>query len=373
MPTRTGRLPGHAPIWIAIAVLYVVWGSTYLGIAIAVQTIPPFLMAAARFLLAGVVLLTWCWIREGRAFQWPTMREWRDSAIIGSLLLGGGMGMVAFGEQSVPSGIAALMVAMMPVWVAILGRIFLGIRLPRLAIAGIVIGFVGVLILIGPTLSGDANGFDAIGLAALVVSPIAWSSGSLFSAQRATLPRQPLVATGAQMVLGAATLALMAALAGEFGAFDPGAISVDSMIAFGYLTIAGSLVAFTAYGYLLRVAPLPLVSTYAYVNPVVAVILGALVLHEPIAPATAVAGVIIVVAVALLVTARGRMRSARADDPSTEYDTEPGRDPGDQRQHQPERPGPGIAVDEPAIGQMPQPERHGPQQPDGYESDHETS
>ena len=316
MPSRNRRLPGHAPIWIAIVILYVVWGSTYLGIAIAVQTIPPFLMAAARFFLAGSVLLIWSLLREGRGFRWPTLREWRDSAIIGSLLLGGGMGMVAYGEQSVPSGIAALMVAMMPVWVAVLGRIFLGIRLPRLAVVGIVIGFAGVLILIGPTLSGDADGFDALGLAALVVSPIAWSSGSLFSAQRADLPRQPLVATGAQMVLGGVTLALMAVLAGEFGRLDPGAISVDSIIAFGYLTIAGSLVAFTAYGYLLRVAPLPLVSTYAYVNPVVAVILGAVILHEPIAPATALAGAIIVVAVALLVTARGRIRSARPAEPA---------------------------------------------------------
>ncbi len=331
MPNRTRRLPGHAPIWIAIVILYVVWGSTYLGIAIAVQTIPPFLMAAARFFLAGSVLLIWSLIREGRGFRWPTLREWRDSAIIGSLLLGGGMGMVAYGEQSVPSGIAALMVAMMPVWVAVLGRIFLGIRLPRLAVVGIVIGFAGVLILIGPTLSGDADGFDALGLAALVVSPIAWSSGSLFSAQRAELPRQPLVATGAQMVLGGVTLALMAVLAGEFGRLDPGAISVDSIIAFGYLTIAGSLVAFTAYGYLLRVAPLPLVSTYAYVNPVVAVILGAVILHEPIAPATAVAGAIIVVAVALLVTARGRIPSARPADPSPEHDPEPERNAGQQR------------------------------------------
>ncbi len=331
-------------------------------------------MAAARFFLAGLVLLAWSLVREGRAFRWPTRREWRDSAIVGSLLLGGGMGMVAFGEQTVPSGIAALLIAMMPLWVAVLGRIFLGIRLPRLAVVGIVIGFVGVA---DPRSDRRCRAMrmrsTPSGWRRSSYRPIAWSSGSLFSAHRASLPRQPLVATGAQMVLGGVTLALMAGVAGEFGALDLGAVSIDSMIAFGYLTIAGSLVAFTAYGYLLRVAPLPLVSTYAYVNPVVAVILGALVLHEPIAPATALAGVIIVVAVALLVTARGRIRSARPAEPAPGYDTDPKRDPGHQRQHQAEQPGPGIAVDEPAVGQMPQPERHGAQQRDRHQADQEAS
>ena len=155
MPTDPASgAPGRPPIWIGLLILYVVWGSTYLGIAIAVETIPPFLMAAIRFLIAGIVLLTWSVARDGRSFVLPTSREWRDSAIVGALLLGGGMGMVAFGEQTVPSGITALLIAMMPVWVAILGRIFLGERLPRLALVGIVVGFVGVAILIGPSAMG---------------------------------------------------------------------------------------------------------------------------------------------------------------------------------------------------------------------------
>ena len=123
-------------VWIALLTLYFVWGSTYLGIAIAVETLPPFVMASIRFFTAGLILLIWSVAREGRAFEAPTRREWRDSAIVGALLLGGGMGMVAFGEQTVPSGITALLVAMMPVWVAILGRIFFGEHLPRLAVAG---------------------------------------------------------------------------------------------------------------------------------------------------------------------------------------------------------------------------------------------
>ncbi len=293
-------------------ILYVVWGSTYLGIAIAVETIPPFLMAATRFLIAGIVLLTWSGARDGRSFVLPTSREWRDSAVVGALLLGGGMGMVAFGEQTVPSGIAALLIAMMPVWIAILGRIFLGERLPRLAGVGIVVGFIGVAILIGPSAIGGGGTFDRLGLAALIISPIAWSSGSLFAAHRAMLPKRPLVATGVQMICGGLVLTLMGLVSGEFASLRLDEISTRSIVAIVYLTLVGSLVAFTAYGWLLRVAPLPLIATYAYVNPVVAVILGAIVLHEPIDPRTLAAGAVIVFAVVLIVTARGRMRAPRS-------------------------------------------------------------
>ena len=304
-PPTTDR----GPIWLGLAVLYVVWGSTYLGIAVAVETIPPFLMAALRFMLAGTVLTGWTLAR--RSFVLPTRREWRDTLIVGALLLGGGMGMVAWGEQTIPSGIAALLIAMMPVWVAILGRIFLGQRLPRLAVVGIVVGFIGVAILVGPTAAGATGSLDPAGLVALIISPLAWASGSLYASHRATLPRQPLVATGAQMLAGGLVLTLMAGATGEFGRFSISAVSGPSLAAFLYLVVIGSLLAFTAYGWLLRVAPLPLIATYAYVNPVVAVILGAIVLSEPIEPRTLVAGAVIVGAVALIVTARGRMAAPR--------------------------------------------------------------
>ena len=312
MPTSTKPAPKVAPIWVGLLILYVVWGSTYLGIAIAVDTIPPFLMAASRFLIAGAVLLAWSIARAGRTFRYPTLREWRDSSIVGALLLGGGMGMVAFGEQTVPSGITALFIAMMPVWVAVLGGIFLRERLPRLAVAGILLGFGGVAILIGPSALGGAGALEPLGLAAILVSPIAWSAGSLFASHRATLPGQPLVATGAQMVTGGLVLVAMSLASGELQGFRVQAISTDSWLAMVYLTIIGSLLAFTAYGWLLRVAPLPLIATYAYVNPVVAVILGALILSESIEPRTLVAGAVIVGAVALIVTARGRMQPPRA-------------------------------------------------------------
>ena len=200
---------------------------------------------------------------------------------------------------------------MMPIWVAVLGRIFLGERVPRLASVGIVVGFLGVAILVAPSLSGGVGALDPIGLAAVLISPIAWASGSLFASHRAVLPKRPLVATGVQIVIGGFVLFGMSGLSGEFGRFDPAAVSLDSVIAVAYLLVLGSLVAFTVYGWLMRVAPLPLIATYAFVNPVVAVILGALVLGETIDLRTAVAGAVIVFAVAVIVTARSRMPAPR--------------------------------------------------------------
>lgn len=311
-PASPAAAPRRSPIWVGLLILYLVWGSTYLGIAIAVDTVPPFLMAGTRFLTAGLVLLAWSIAREGRSFRLPSPREWRDSAVVGALLLGGGMGMVAFGERTVPSGITALFIALMPVWVAVLGRVFLGERLPRLAVFGIVLGFVGVAILIGPSAFGGAGALEPLGLAAILVSPIAWSGGSLFASHRARLPARPLVATGAQMTMGALILLAMSLASGELNGFRVEAVSGNSLLAMVYLTVIGSLVAFTAYGWLLRVAPLPLIATYAYVNPIVAVILGALVLREPIEPRTLVAGAVIIVSVAITVTARGRMAAPRS-------------------------------------------------------------
>jgi drug/metabolite transporter (DMT)-like permease len=305
-PTPTPKR--GAPIWLGMLVLYVAWGSTYLGIAVAVDTIPPFLMAAARFLLAGAILLAWSIAREGRSFVAPSRREWRDSAIVGALLLGGGNGLVAYGELTVPSGIAALLVALVPVWVAILGGIFLGDRLPRQAVIGIAIGFAGVAILVGPSALGGGGALDPLGLAACLLAPIAWAAGSLFASRRAALPGRPLVATGLQMLLGGLVLTLMATATGEVASFDATAVTRDSLIAFAYLIVIGSLLAFTVFGWMLRVAPLPLVTTYAYVNPVVAVILGWLVLGETIDARTVLAGAVIVFAVALIVSARGRMK-----------------------------------------------------------------
>ncbi|HEU4920267.1 MAG TPA: EamA family transporter, partial [Candidatus Limnocylindrales bacterium] len=245
MPTARARPPATL-IWAGMVTLYLVWGSTYLAISVAVETIPSFLMAGSRFALAGLVMFAAAMVLRRGSFAWPSRREWRDSFIVGGLLMGGGMGMVALGEETVPSGIAALIIALMPLWVALLGRIFFGERLPVAAVAGIAIGLAGVGILVGPS-NDPAESFNPGGILALLVSPISWSTGSLFSAHRARLPRDPLVATAAQMLTGSLVLAAMAAVRGEYATFRIEAVAPESLLGFAYLAVVGSLIAFTAY------------------------------------------------------------------------------------------------------------------------------
>jgi drug/metabolite transporter (DMT)-like permease len=293
-------------VWTAILILYVVWGSTYLGIRVAVETIPPFVLAASRFILAGSIMLVAVAVIRRGTLSMPTRRQWRDALIVGTCLMGGGMGAVAWGEQTVPSGITGVLIAMMPVWVAVFGRVFYGERLPRVAIVGIVTGMAGVVLLVGQSIAVDRS-LDPAGVAALIVSPMAWAAGSLFAAHRADLPKDPFVTTGMQMLTGGIVLAGLSIVTGELAAFDPAAVSSSSMVAFVYLTVVGSLVAFTAYAWVLRHAPLPLIATYAFVNPVIAVFLGSLILDEPITPSQLVAGGVIVAGVALIILGRSRM------------------------------------------------------------------
>ncbi|HEX5824668.1 MAG TPA: EamA family transporter [Candidatus Limnocylindrales bacterium] len=311
MPTRRGATTASPVlVWTAILILYLVWGSTYLGIRIAVGSIPPFAMAAGRFAFAGIVLITAVVVLRRGSVPRPSLREWRDSFIVGAFLMGGGMGAVAWGEQTVPSGIAALLIAMMPVWVAVFGRIFLGERLPRAAAIGIATGMVGVVILVGPSVAIDRS-LDPAGIVALIISPMSWAAGSLFSAHRARLPKDPFVTTGMQMVAGSTILAAASLVSGELTGFRIESITTDSLLAVVYLTAFGSLVAFTAYAWVLRHAPLPLIATYAFVNPVVAVFLGWLILQEQVTLRQVIAGAVIVAGVALIVAARSRMTRAR--------------------------------------------------------------
>jgi drug/metabolite transporter (DMT)-like permease len=303
MPTR--HYVTGPRLWLALGTVYVVWGSTYLGIAVAIQSLPPFLMLALRFLIAGGVLVGWELLRNGRSVL-PTWRQLRDSAIVGALLLGIGNGFVGLGEaRSVPSGIAAILVAMMPLWLAVFAWLYFRERLPRMAVLGVIVGLVGVALLVWP-FGGGSAAFDALGIAVLLIAPIGWTHGSLFSAHRADLPRRPLMASGVQMLAGAVSLALEGALTGELGRVHPEAVTLPSILALVYLITIGSMVGFNAYAWLLRHAPLPLVGTYAYVNPVVAVALGALFLSESITTRTLVAAAVIVAAVAMIVTARSR-------------------------------------------------------------------
>jgi drug/metabolite transporter (DMT)-like permease len=303
-----------SPVRIAVALvtLYIVWGSTYLAIRVAVETIPPLTQSAVRFLIAGALLYA-ATIRSGDAAgDRPGRREWRDAAIIGGLLLAGGNGLLAIGEQTVPSGIAALIIATLPLWVAILGRIFFGVHLTRTIVAGTVIGFAGVVVLVWPT--GGSGGLDPFGVAVVLLSPVFWATGSLFS-RTAHVPRRPLVGTAMQMLAGSAVLFVLAVATGDLFQVRLAEITTASLAAVGYLILVGSLVGYTAYIWLLRVAPISLVSTYAFVNPVIAVLLGALVLAEPLEPRTLAAGAIIVLAVAVIVRARaGESRRAVPDD-----------------------------------------------------------
>jgi drug/metabolite transporter (DMT)-like permease len=313
VPAVAKRGPSALALWANLGIVYVIWGSTYFGIAIAIKTIPPFLMASGRFALAGLILIAWDLLRHPEARRLPTRRQVLDSIIVGGLLLGIGNGFVVFGEKTVPSGIAAILIGMMPLWFALLGWLYLRQKLPRLVVFAVALGFVGVALLIWP--SGDgANHFDALGIFILFLAPLGWAHGSIYSVQRAKLPHSQLTASGFQMLAGAAVTGVESLIAGEPAQFNPAAVSPESLIAVVYLILFGSMLAFTAYAWLLRNAPLSLVGTYAYVNPVVAVALGTVFLHEAISARTIFASAVILVAVAIIVTARGRLAGMAASD-----------------------------------------------------------
>ena len=292
-------------VWAGLLVIYLVWGSTYLGMKVAIGTIPPFVMGFIRFVPAGILLVGLVALHDRSAIRRPSRRGLADSAIVGSCLLLGGTGLVAWGEQTIPTGIAALMIGLVPMWLAIFGRVLFGDRVPVMAAVGIAVGILGVAILAWPV--GGVDNLDPAGLMALMVSPVFWSLGSLYAAKRAVLPVPALFATGIEMIAGGLAFLVAAVLTGQIVGFDISAVSAQSWAGIVYLVVVGSLVGFTTYSWLLTVAPLSRISTYAYVNPVVAVILGSIILGETLTPRTVVAAVVITVAVMLIVTAKGRV------------------------------------------------------------------
>ena len=280
-------------VWVALTVLYLIWGSTYLGIEVAMRTLPPLLMLSLRFLVAGAVL----WLLVGRG-QRPTLRHWRAAAVIGAALLLFGNGGVALAQETIDTGTVALIVGSVPLWLALLDRVFLGQRLAPAAVAGLVVGFGGVAFL-----AGGVGGGSLGGAALVLVASLAWAAGSLY-ARRAAAPRRPLTGAALQMLAGGVLLGLAGLARGEAGQVDPGAVSGESVAALVYLIAFGSLVGFSAYVWLLRNAPTSLVGTYAYVNPIVAVALGTLVLGEPLDARVLLGGGAILAAVILIVSAR---------------------------------------------------------------------
>jgi len=292
-------------VWAALVTVYVLWGSTYLGILFAIRTFPPFLMLAARFGIAGALLFAWSIRRGDRAGDRPGWRQWRAAAVVGGALLLAGNGSVAWSEQRLTSGVASLIVATVPLWIAIFDRVATGARLTRTAVLGLAIGLVGASVLADPFGAGHV---DALGALVLLLGSMSWAAGSLY-ARRAALPSRPLVGASMEMLVAGAGFALVGVAAGEPSAAHH--ISGGSLAALAYLIVFGSLVGFTAYVWLLRQAPTSLVSTYAYVNPAVAVFLGWAVVNEPIGPRVIVAGAMILVAVALIIGARPRLPRRR--------------------------------------------------------------
>jgi drug/metabolite transporter (DMT)-like permease len=283
-------------IWAALATIYVVWGSTFLAIAVAVRDLPPFLSMALRHLVAGALLFAWVWYRRGGHLQLGR-REWGAAFIFGGALFLVGHGGLAWAQQDVPSGVAALLVGTIPLWFAILARVAFGERLGRRALVGLVLGFAGLALLVDP--SGE-EGAKPIGVLVIAFSAFAWAAGSLWS-RRLPLPQDTLLAAAMGMLAGGALLAVVSGLGGEL---DDARFTADALGAIGYMVVVGSLIGFSAYVWLLKVAPASTVSTYAYVNPVIAVILGWAFNDEVITGRTLLAGAAIVVGVALMVSRR---------------------------------------------------------------------
>jgi drug/metabolite transporter (DMT)-like permease len=295
-------------VWLALGTIYVVWGSTFLAIAVVVRDVPPFLSMAIRHLVAGALVFAWVMARR-RDHEPLGWRQWRAAFVFGGALFLLGHGLLAWAQQDVPSGISALLVGTIPLWFAILARIFLDERLGTRALVGLVLGFVGLFLLVDP--SGE-QGAEPIGALAIVVGAFAWSAGSLWS-QRSALPKDTLLAAAMGMLGGGTLLAIVSGLRGEW---NDATFSTDALLAIGYMVVVGSFIGFSAYVWLLKTVPASTVSTYAYVNPVIAVFLGWMFNDEVITARTVVAGLAIVVGVALMVSRSREKEPAPSREPS---------------------------------------------------------
>lgn len=306
-PPKGGSASGLT-IWSALIAVYIVWGSTYLAIRFVVETMPPFLAAGFRFLIAGAVLYIFTRLRGDKA---PLRLEWRSAAIVGFFLLVGGNGAVMWAEQRVASGIAALMIASVPLWIALLDAIRPGGRRPdRWVIVSVLAGFAGIIILIGPAqFIGSEDRVDLVGMAVLLFAAFSWAIGSLYN-RGANLPASPLLGTGMEMLAGGLGLLILGTVVGEWSQMEFAEFSTNSLLGFAYLVVFGSWVGFASYIWLLRVAPITLVSTYAYVNPLVAILLGSLLAGEALTTRVMLAALFILGSV--VVITMNRNASAKA-------------------------------------------------------------
>jgi drug/metabolite transporter (DMT)-like permease len=299
--TKTNQTVRHFSILLiaAFAAVYIFWGSTYLAIKYAIETLPPFLMAGSRFIFAGSLL--YLWARFSKDYEKPSLKHWRTSFIVGTLLLMGGNGGVVLAQHYISSSLAALLVATEPFWIVLLGWLWLkGARPNWKAALGLLIGFLGVYLLIGGQGNSTETGSGQIfGAFMVIVAAFSWALGSMYGL-RATTPKSSALTAGMQMLSGGAVLTVVGFLKGEWATFHIANVSTNSWLALAYLIVAGSLIGFTAYSWLLKNAQPAMVATYAYVNPVVAVILGWLIAGESFTAQMLIGAAIIVGSVALI-------------------------------------------------------------------------
>ncbi|HWA26546.1 MAG TPA: EamA family transporter [Lacunisphaera sp.] len=313
--------PSRAALLAGFAAIYLIWGSTYLGIRIVVETVPPFLMAGVRFLVAGLIVAGFIALtRRGAQGFKATPKQWRDNALIGGFLCLGGNGLVSWAEQKVPSGIATLIISAGPVFIVLMdwavhafhqdGK--RGNRPTGLTFVGLALGILGLGVLVGPdVLATGVNGLDPWRVLALLGATFFWGVGMIIM-RYVREPAEPFTASGIQMICGSGWLLVASLLTGEFSRFDPAAISPRSVIAWTYLVIFGSLIGFSTFTWLMKHSTPAKVSTYAYVNPVVAVFLGWFVLHETVSPRIFLAAAIIIAGVAIITIAKNKKPAAAA-------------------------------------------------------------
>lgn len=287
---------------LAFLAVYLIWGSTYLAIRVAIETIPPFLMAGTRFVVAGLILYVLSTLRSSGS---PSLSHWNRAFVIGGLMLLGGHGAVVWAEQWIPSGLVSLLVATMPLWMALMEWLHGGVKPNGRVAGGLFLGFAGVVLLVGGVEALGESQVDFAGAILVVFGAFLWANGSLFS-RSAKLPSSQLLATAMEMIAGGLLLLLASLLAGEWNRVRLDLVSMRSIVAWIYLVVFGALVGFTCYIWLLKVTASARVSTYAYVNPIVAMFLGWALVNEPITLRNVFAAVIILSSVVVITTYRAR-------------------------------------------------------------------
>jgi len=315
---KTNKNAKHFSILLfaAFAAIYIFWGSTYLAIKYAIETLPPFLMAGSRFIFAGSILYVWA--RLSKDYEKPSFKHWSTSFIVGTLLLLGGNGGVVLAQHYISSSLAALLVATEPFWIVLLSWLWLKGSRPNWKVAlGLLIGFVGVYLLIGGQGNSAESGMGQIlGAFFVIAAAFSWATGSMYGL-RATTPKSSLLTSGMQMLSGGSVLALVGTLKGEWTSFNIADVSSTSWFAFAYLIIFGSLIGFTAYSWLLKNAQPAMVATYAYVNPVIAVFLGWLIAGESFTTQMLVGAGVIIGSVALITSQDSEKAKAKQPEMST--------------------------------------------------------